>query len=826
MFSRKRIHDKYVSWRKLFLQNWSLFKASRIGLVGLGIMVAFIIIAFAAPFMGLRDPLYWLAPETDTIEVKEWWAQEVTSDNFFLWGINGSIDHAVTFRTAGYQSGEHRVISVYVAEGDRLFSLDPSNHGFPLWDCYGFQVDARISTDPVAVNYGDSSNAEEFTLTGERLWDFRVMFGTANGTVYVIEDRAPRVEREQTRPRLACPSPANVGNEFLPGVLTVNLGTPITGIAAFTADETRGNTTKDSFVVGTADGRLYAYTIRDLVGTPTGPFYRELWNTTLTPGAPVLLAGPQVRMESSAPTYSPAFFYSTLNASRRGEKVYAGSGDGRIWSVRMSNGTVNWTTDIGWGIYGVGPLTSPPVVQVASEIRPGTPTLVYAATKERGENFIGKNLTKVYALYADTGAPLDTWKTAATEVGSLDGGLPIVYQLKPENGTPFKPVLYGPTVYVTTTSGWVYALNRDPVIGLQGQTLQAAASVSWAFRDNSLRQDATHGTPFTAPPFFYNDLTLLITVGAYNNGTADPSDDLGLMYVLNGATGSLTWKRTFPFAIYGAAAAWKDKVNPLPSVWFGTVRGDVYSYSIAGQFLAPLPPNWASSRPYDSGNYYILGTDARGRDIFSQLLWGSRIALLVGFASAFFTISIGVIIGLVAGFLGGRVESVLMRFTDVILVIPGLPLVIILAAVLGAGIGNIILVISIVGWPGVARVIRAEVLSLKERPFIDSARVTGASNVRIMFRHIAPNVAPLAFLYMTFSVSGAILTEAALSFIGLGDVNTISWGIMLQDVSQSKALEAWWWLLPPGMAITLISLSFFLVGRAFDEIVNPRLRKR
>ncbi len=122
--------------------------------------------------------------------------------------------------------------------------------------------------------------------------------------------------------------------------------------------------------------------------------------------------------------------------------------------------------------------------------------------------------------------------------------------------------------------------------------------------------------------------------------------------------------------------------------------------------------------------------------------------------------------------------------------------------------------------------IRAEVLSLKERPFIDSARVTGASNVRIMFRHIAPNVAPLAFLYMTFSVSGAILTEAALSFIGLGDVSTISWGIMLQDVSQSKALEAWWWLLPPGMAITLISLSFFLVGRAFDEIVNPRLRKR
>jgi peptide/nickel transport system permease protein len=272
--------------------------------------------------------------------------------------------------------------------------------------------------------------------------------------------------------------------------------------------------------------------------------------------------------------------------------------------------------------------------------------------------------------------------------------------------------------------------------------------------------------------------------------------------------------------------AWHDPENVLPAVWLGTYRGDIYSYSVSGQYLAPLPPSWAKPGGYPSGNTYIFGTDARGRDIFSQLLWGSRIALLVGFASAFFTISIGVMIGLVAGYLGGRIESILMRFTDVILVIPGLPLVIILAAVLGAGVGNIILVIAIVGWPGVARVIRAEVLSLKERPFIDSARVTGASNVRIMFRHIAPNVAPLAFLYMTFAVSSAILTEAALSFIGLGDVNTISWGIMLQDVSQSKALTSWWWLLPPGLAITLISLAFFLVGRAFDEIVNPRLRKR
>jgi peptide/nickel transport system permease protein len=240
--------------------------------------------------------------------------------------------------------------------------------------------------------------------------------------------------------------------------------------------------------------------------------------------------------------------------------------------------------------------------------------------------------------------------------------------------------------------------------------------------------------------------------------------------------------------------------------------------------MIPAPPSWVQS--YPSGNLYILGLDNRGRDIWSQWVWGSRIALYVGFLAATFSITIGTTMGLVAGYFGGKIDTVLMRFTDVILVIPGLPLIITLASVLGASVNNLILVIAIVGWPGVARVIRSQVLSLKERPFIESARVTGASHARIMGKHILPNVLPLAFLYMTFAVSGAILSEASISFIGLGDIQTVSWGRMLQDVTQSQALKAWWWLIPPGLAITLISLGFFLVGRAFDEIVNPRLRKR
>ena len=117
-------------------------------------------------------------------------------------------------------------------------------------------------------------------------------------------------------------------------------------------------------------------------------------------------------------------------------------------------------------------------------------------------------------------------------------------------------------------------------------------------------------------------------------------------------------------------------------------------------------------------------------------------------------------------------------------------------------------------------------MSLKERPFIDAARVTGASKSRIMFRHIAPNVLPLALLYMTFAVSGAILFEASLSFIGLGDPSTMTWGMMLNYVQHSNALTNWWWLLPPGLCITLVCMAFFRLGRAFDEIVNPRLRRR
>jgi ABC-type dipeptide/oligopeptide/nickel transport system permease subunit len=222
----------------------------------------------------------------------------------------------------------------------------------------------------------------------------------------------------------------------------------------------------------------------------------------------------------------------------------------------------------------------------------------------------------------------------------------------------------------------------------------------------------------------------------------------------------------------------------------------------------------------------LFGTDYRGADVWTQLVYGARISLLVGLSASALGIGIGLIVGLVAGFLGSLIDEVLMRFTDMILVIPFLPLLIVLVAILGANIYNIILVIGLFGWMGFARVIRAQVLTLKERRFVEAARAAGAGPSRIMRTHIFPNIVSLTYVNLALTVPGAILTEAALEFLGLGDPSLLSWGHMFFLAEQNDALNAWWWILPPGIAIAIVSISFVLIGYALDEIFNPRLRRR
>ena len=258
--------------------------------------------------------------------------------------------------------------------------------------------------------------------------------------------------------------------------------------------------------------------------------------------------------------------------------------------------------------------------------------------------------------------------------------------------------------------------------------------------------------------------------------------------------------------------------------YFGVVTAEntLFVETLTGVNIAPLEPG-----TYPSGNYYPLGTDWEGKDILTQVMYGTQAELLVGITAAFFSVVIGTIVGLVAGFYSGIIDSLLMRATDVMLSLPYLVIMLLFAAAFGPSLMNIVIIFAILSWAPIARVIRSVTLSMKERAFVDAAIVSGASDSRLIFRHIGPNVIPFTFLYMTFTISGAIVTEAILAFLGFGDPTNVTWGMMLQYLQISgHSLDAPWWLLPPGIAITLLSLSFYLIGRAFDGVVNPRLRTR
>jgi peptide/nickel transport system permease protein len=225
---------------------------------------------------------------------------------------------------------------------------------------------------------------------------------------------------------------------------------------------------------------------------------------------------------------------------------------------------------------------------------------------------------------------------------------------------------------------------------------------------------------------------------------------------------------------------------------------------------------------------YPLGTDNFGRSVLTLTIWGSRISLTVGLIATAISMVIGSFIGIVAGYRGGVSETVLMRFTDWFLVIPFLPLAIVLASVLSRSLGVIILVIGITSWPSTARIVRAQVLSVKTRPYVERSRALGASGWHLNTRHILPNVGPLIFANTILTVAIAILSESTLAFLGLGDPLSISWGTILDFAFSAGAAYAgqWWWIVPPGLAIVFVVLGFTLCGFALDEILNPKLRER
>jgi len=222
---------------------------------------------------------------------------------------------------------------------------------------------------------------------------------------------------------------------------------------------------------------------------------------------------------------------------------------------------------------------------------------------------------------------------------------------------------------------------------------------------------------------------------------------------------------------------------------------------------------------------HLLGRDDAGKDVLSQLIYGARVSLIVGFTASFMSMVIGTTVGLVAGYFGGRIGNLLMRLVDFLMVIPDLPLMLVVIAVLGRGLLNIILVIGLLGWTYTARLVRSQVLSIRERQFVLRARAIGASSGRIILRHVLPQVLPLIIAQAVLDISVAILAESSLAFLGLGDPTLVSWGMMLNFAfERALSRQAWWFLLPPGFAIVWVSLSLVLIGNTLDQIVNPRLR--
>jgi peptide/nickel transport system permease protein len=220
-----------------------------------------------------------------------------------------------------------------------------------------------------------------------------------------------------------------------------------------------------------------------------------------------------------------------------------------------------------------------------------------------------------------------------------------------------------------------------------------------------------------------------------------------------------------------------------------------------------------------------LGTDDAGRDVLTNLIYGARVSLTVGFFASFISVVIGGVVGMLAGFLGGRTEAVLMRFTDVVLVIPDLPLAIVLVALTKPGLINVIVVIGIVGWTGTARLVRSQTLSVKQRRFVVRARAVGAGNLRILIRYVLPLVLPLISVNTVLVMSLAILNESTLSFLGLSDPSRISWGQMLNFAFTRGAMSAgaWWAMVPPGAGIVWIVLGCSLLGHGLESVLNPRV---
>lgn len=279
---------------------------------------------------------------------------------------------------------------------------------------------------------------------------------------------------------------------------------------------------------------------------------------------------------------------------------------------------------------------------------------------------------------------------------------------------------------------------------------------------------------------------------------------------------------------------WRDFRRNRSGMFGMTVLAVFVVMAVFAPILAthkdPNAMTWARVNPAYSppSAQFPFGTDNNGRDVYSLTLWGSRASLIVGLVASLISIVLGTTIGLGAGFYGKVSDEVLMRFTDFFLVIPWFPLMIVFSMLMGRTFLNVIIVIGITSWPSTARIVRSQVLSVKEKAFVERAKSVGSGNWRIISKHILPNIFPLIFANTVLLVANSIFSESFLDFFGFGDMRVISWGTMLENAYTAGGFSsgAWWWILFPGASIVLLIMAFYLIGDTLDDVMNPKLRRR
>jgi len=249
--------------------------------------------------------------------------------------------------------------------------------------------------------------------------------------------------------------------------------------------------------------------------------------------------------------------------------------------------------------------------------------------------------------------------------------------------------------------------------------------------------------------------------------------------------------------------------------------------ALAAPLISPYSPRGKVGPVYaPPSSEHFLGLDDGGIDMLTLLIWGARVSLLVGFAASLMAMLIGGTVGILSGYLGGRTDTVLMRITDYFLVIPDVPLMIVAAAIWGQSLLNIVIIIAVIYWTSTARLIRAQVKSVREQVYVKRARALGAGNVRLIVKHVLPQVTPLLVANTVLTVATAIFAETYIAFLGLGDPSQISWGKLIQNSLTGGAIfsDAWWAIVPPGVCVTLVILACTMVGQSMEDALNPRLK--